>query len=195
MKRGNVYFVGTPTAVKIGFAADVERRLCQLQTGCPYPIQVFAVIPDCAPPVERVFHTALAEYRGVGEWFQHNEVLKAIIGYVKAGAQPRTFEQVRTLLEFGRLARTAARSMRAASRTQLPAGATGRERIAARLPLEIPESIAGTEFERIAREADGIIRSPAATLQEIGTNHCRLRLALQGRYSKHDIVHGRTRKH
>lgn len=59
---------GTPR-IKIGWSADVSKRVKELQTGCPYPIEVLNEIEtECS--TERELHKALQEYRVHGEWFE-----------------------------------------------------------------------------------------------------------------------------
>lgn len=58
--------------VKVGFAADVEKRLRQLQTGNPDLLRVHgsvAVGAGLAPAVERTAHRKLADHHHRGEWF------------------------------------------------------------------------------------------------------------------------------
>lgn len=72
-----VYFVrarGKPQRLKIGKASDPERRLKELQTGCPYPLQLEAKL-KCrnerhAFQVERAAHEYFAAERTIGEWFK-----------------------------------------------------------------------------------------------------------------------------
>lgn len=56
---------------KIGRTANpVETRVKQLQTGCPFEIEIHATFPTCWPSeTERYYHRYLAQYRTVGEWF------------------------------------------------------------------------------------------------------------------------------
>lgn len=59
---------------KIGIAADVAKRLNQLQIGCPTRLHVFGVLPckdrDHAFRIERELHEYFAPRRTVGEWFR-----------------------------------------------------------------------------------------------------------------------------
>ena len=66
-----VYVVtGGPRHVKIGISVDIENRLPQLQTGCPYRVQLVQSWQTReARKVESRAHTALAKYRSMGEWF------------------------------------------------------------------------------------------------------------------------------
>ena len=55
---------------KIGIATNVQKRMKQLQTGCPYPIELFAAV-KCIDPrtIEKDLHLMLDFYRQQGEWF------------------------------------------------------------------------------------------------------------------------------
>jgi hypothetical protein len=73
----NVYFVkafGKPPRMKIGKAADVEQRIRELQTGCPYELKLMATIKcrsdQHAFQVERLAHEFFKEFRTRGEWFK-----------------------------------------------------------------------------------------------------------------------------
>jgi hypothetical protein len=90
---GNVYFVLCGKFVKIGFALDVGKRLAELQTGNPQPLAMIAVIPNCAPSVERMYHQAFAEARVRGEWF-HSKALRRIVVQIQCGAAPRTLAAI-----------------------------------------------------------------------------------------------------
>lgn len=58
--------------VKIGYSADPERRLRQLQTGHERRLALIhteKVEPDRAPVLERLIHDANRHLRMTGEWF------------------------------------------------------------------------------------------------------------------------------
>lgn len=65
---------GSNYLYKIGHAANVARRIRQLQTGCPSEISLFATLKceskQHAADVERRLHAIFANRRRVGEWFQ-----------------------------------------------------------------------------------------------------------------------------
>lgn len=54
---------------KIGFSKDPERRLAEVQTGCPYNVRLASVREGCSA-LEREIHNRLQFYRTVGEWFR-----------------------------------------------------------------------------------------------------------------------------
>ena len=56
--------------IKVGRSSDPERRLRQLQTGCPHPLKIILTVPD-AGHLEKSIHR-LMDYRQIrrnGEWF------------------------------------------------------------------------------------------------------------------------------
>lgn len=65
---------GSNYLYKIGHAANVEKRIRQLQTGCPTEIRLFASLKCSgkaqAADVERRLHAVFASRRRIGEWFQ-----------------------------------------------------------------------------------------------------------------------------
>jgi aryl-alcohol dehydrogenase-like predicted oxidoreductase len=68
-----LYVIGTNERYqKIGFSANVERRLKSLQTGNPDKLTIHHVEPVPKEQVrllERKIHKDLAHYRLKGEWF------------------------------------------------------------------------------------------------------------------------------
>lgn len=81
-----VYFMrakGKPVRMKIGKAADPDKRLKELQTGCPYPLSIVARV-RCrsdrhAYEVEKLAHQYFWRYHTQGEWFRCSDfvVMKA----------------------------------------------------------------------------------------------------------------------
>lgn len=68
---GYIYFVRIETHAtryKIGFSADVEKRMCELQVACPEKLELVGYVPG-SKKLERQIHTALKAYRVSGEWF------------------------------------------------------------------------------------------------------------------------------
>lgn len=66
---GTIYFVIVHKYIKIGFAKnDLESRLNQIQTGCPYPMYL---VGTCRAhhAVEKQMHQKFAHLRVRGEWF------------------------------------------------------------------------------------------------------------------------------
>ena len=68
-----LYVIGTKTnRQKIGFSADVEKRLSSIQTGNPEQLYIHHKI-ECATektrPLEKKIHAELSYKRIKGEWF------------------------------------------------------------------------------------------------------------------------------
>lgn len=76
----NVYFIvaknQTKRLLKIGKASDVQRRLSQIQVGCPYRVYLYSTIrckdDQEAFAVERAAHEVFRKkrLRMNGEWFR-----------------------------------------------------------------------------------------------------------------------------
>jgi hypothetical protein len=77
-RPGFVYFIRMGDAVKIGFSADVGKRLNGIQTACPGPAEVIKIIPG-SDQTERYFHVHFANYRQQGEWFRLEGALAAFL--------------------------------------------------------------------------------------------------------------------
>lgn len=92
--KGNVYFIGCGSLIKIGFAQDVTQRLAQLQTGNPEPLCVTAVIVDAPASLERLLHFVFKAARARGEWFNKSPDLSRLISHVQAGAKPKTLPEI-----------------------------------------------------------------------------------------------------
>lgn len=58
--------------VKIGYSADPQRRLAQLQTGQPEKLHLYHAepfTPQRAPLFEKIIHKTIRHHRKKGEWF------------------------------------------------------------------------------------------------------------------------------
>lgn len=81
-----VYFIkagkNKRAPIKIGVAANIERRLNTLQTGNHLELFLIAAIKcdskNHAYGLESMFHRMLKRHRMRGEWFKHDLNLKAI---------------------------------------------------------------------------------------------------------------------
>jgi hypothetical protein len=89
----NVYFVRAKdhALMKIGKATDVGRRLKEIQTSCPYELEIMGVI-KCkseahAFAVEKMAHEYLENSRTHGEWFRHNNRTEAVLRVVTNRAE------------------------------------------------------------------------------------------------------------
>jgi hypothetical protein len=55
---------------KIGIACDIQRRMKEIQTGCPYPLVLWFFKPmQGAAIIEKKLHRQFSDYRLNGEWF------------------------------------------------------------------------------------------------------------------------------
>lgn len=86
-KADFVYVIECRGFIKAGVARDVKRRLCMMQTGCPYELKVLVACQrDNAYHAERVMHDRLKAFHVRGEWFQPpDEVLKALLYKLETG--------------------------------------------------------------------------------------------------------------
>lgn len=68
---GFVYFIqgGPGEPIKIGFTADVRRRMRALQTAYPKTLNLLAHM-HASRKIEAAIHQRLADYRLAGEWFE-----------------------------------------------------------------------------------------------------------------------------
>ncbi len=77
---GHVYLIqagGRGGPVKIGYSANVSRRIRELQTANAAPLKLLAVLPGTFAD-EHAFHARFARYRAQAEWFSPApEVLEA----------------------------------------------------------------------------------------------------------------------
>jgi hypothetical protein len=83
LRHGYVYFLrvydGENDHIKIGWARDVRQRIRELQTGCPYQIElVYAYADDRAQLLEALLHRFCEEHRGVGEWHKFGATYEEI---------------------------------------------------------------------------------------------------------------------
>jgi hypothetical protein len=78
--EGFIYFIqgecGGP--IKIGYTADLKRRITSLQTGYPDRLELLLAFPG-NQELEKTVHKIFEQYRLKGEWFQSSpEVLEKI---------------------------------------------------------------------------------------------------------------------
>lgn len=72
----------TNTYCKIGNANNVQKRLSQLQTGCPFRLRVESFC-DGGARLEREMHRDLQEFRLSGEWFKYSDSIKSYFEEIK----------------------------------------------------------------------------------------------------------------
>lgn len=79
-----VYFVKSVATglVKIGFSADLHRRMKSLQTGSAEILELIAVMPG-SPCDEKSLHSRFAKLRRHHEWFATDELMEALINELR----------------------------------------------------------------------------------------------------------------
>lgn len=82
-----LYFVQQGTSIKIGRASDVNRRLEELQTASPGPLQLLvAVAAHCS--LEGEFLKRFEPYRLNGEWFIYGPEIAKVVRRLQSGENP-----------------------------------------------------------------------------------------------------------
>lgn len=81
-----IYFMraGTTGSIKIGWTADLPRRVQNLQGATDQALEVLATFPGDAE-LEAHFHDRFAEHRVSGEWFKPADELLTLIESIRAG--------------------------------------------------------------------------------------------------------------
>lgn len=92
--KGYIYFavtgplapIGGFTLVKIGWPKDPEARVADLQTGCPYPLQLALALPAWRH-LEYLHHLRFSSLavRETGEWFHLRGELTEYLDYLFFG--------------------------------------------------------------------------------------------------------------
>jgi hypothetical protein len=78
-RLGLIYIMRADTRAKIGWCAgDVHKRKAELQTGCPYPLEVLLTFAG-TPEDEGTLHREFADLRVQGEWFRYEGRLVAFV--------------------------------------------------------------------------------------------------------------------
>src|SRR5262245_20660403 len=82
---GYVYAIRAVTIgrIKIGYSADPEVRLCNMQVGSPDVLEIIATWPGTEEQ-ERKLHKHLNQWRLHGEWFEASEVVLDTIKHCDA---------------------------------------------------------------------------------------------------------------
>lgn len=78
-----VYFIACEEFCKIGFSADPEIRLANLQSGVPFELKILHTVVG-GETVERKLHEMFSGIRVRGEWFRKTTALLAYIEWLKA---------------------------------------------------------------------------------------------------------------
>jgi hypothetical protein len=82
-----IYFIGFKTThIKIGYTSDLNRRIKELQTGCPFKLKVLATMQGDSQ-TEAGLHLMFASKRAVGEWFRAHGDLEYFVKAVKSNPE------------------------------------------------------------------------------------------------------------
>ncbi len=92
IQQGFIYFIGNDYYgfCKIGFSKHPEKRLSQIQTGCPFALRIFSII-DGNIENEKEYHRKYQSLKTYGEWFKIEYKLK---DYLKPFLDAPQFERV-----------------------------------------------------------------------------------------------------
>lgn len=74
------YFIGNRAEgkVKIGFSSNPQRRIAEIQTGCPFPVEILATEPGGSAR-ESQLHRRFSHLHLNGEWFVLNDEVSRYI--------------------------------------------------------------------------------------------------------------------
>jgi hypothetical protein len=86
-----VYFIRGGEHIKIGWSKDPLKRLEQLRTGCPYPLEMLGCMAG-EESDERALHEHFAHLRERGEWFKAEPWLLAHIRWLCSREDKRSSE-------------------------------------------------------------------------------------------------------
>ncbi len=181
-KSDCVYFIGDGGFVKIGFTANLEKRLKQLQTGHRTPLYVLATIPGGTRNTERLLHEELKQHRGNGEWFKcQNEALQLL-------AAARAGKPLLTKTDIAYAAALPAGAFpigvlpgKIPKPAKVPRPTKDLVQIKRGVPAPVPEIFVGTPIELRIHELNALRRDKSLTQHELGRVYCELRNLVNGR--------------
>lgn len=78
-----IYFIGNlkEEICKIGTSVEPEKRLNEIQTGCPYKLSILKTVKGGGIENERIYHNRFEMYYMRGEWFRITGKLKEFLMY------------------------------------------------------------------------------------------------------------------
>ena len=78
--------IGDRRLIKIGISSTLKTRVKQIQTGCPFPIEVIKTSQRSYPfaiDAEKFLHEELKSYRSIGEWFLlHSDQVDTLFAFM-----------------------------------------------------------------------------------------------------------------
>lgn len=76
-----IYFIGNfkEGVCKIGTSIEPEKRLKELQVGCPYKLSILKKVKGGGLDTERIYHNKYEKYYLRGEWFKITGELKSFL--------------------------------------------------------------------------------------------------------------------
>lgn len=82
-KDGAIYVAEVNYFVKIGFtiAHNVNNRITNLQTGCPYEIKLLYQDNNANLCAEQAIHFAFKNRKVTGEWYRHSYEIRELVDY------------------------------------------------------------------------------------------------------------------
>lgn len=81
-KEGYVYFLSAGGYVKIGYSTTIHQRINQLQTGCPFKLELVCVMPGTMK-TEKMLHNKFNQYCYNNEWFEYSLEIREFIESMK----------------------------------------------------------------------------------------------------------------
>jgi hypothetical protein len=157
---GNVYFVATKAAIKIGYTADFSKRKASLQTGNSEKLTLIAILTGVERSTEKALHNAFYMCHIHGEWFRPTKRLLRFADMINQGSRPSTELHIAALLSV--------------------IDATQNSKAAKRPPVFVPENLRGTKMEKLIMDLDALTRTPDVPQIALGHAHRALRHALKG---------------
>ncbi len=173
----NVYFVVADGAIKIGFSANVSKRMAQLQTGAACKLKLLAIYPGADRSIEKRLHETFADFRLEGEWFRDARIIRKFAALIAGGARPVDLSQIKLLAELARV--TPDKSAKPELSPEV--AETKRQKKVANRPVTfIPTQFIGTAQQTLIEQLDAMTRDPTLPIYVYGRAHAALRKALKG---------------
>jgi hypothetical protein len=172
---GNIYFVAADGAIKIGYSADVSKRMAQLQTGAACKLRLLAIQPGATIAVEKRLHEEFKVHRLEGEWFRDHRTIRRYALAVSQGANPVSAVAIHALAEIARQSRDEPKK-----RKERPTEIKRRAKVSNRPVTPIPCHFIGTPQGDLIATLDEMTRDPDLPIYVYGRAHAALRKALLG---------------